>query len=796
MKRLLSTLTVAALVFALVACGSSQDRRDSFYAKAQQLAAEGKHQDAQVELKNAIKIDPKFAKGYTLLGKEQLQDRNWPGAFGSFQRAAELDPEDIEAHLGLCKLYLLSRSIDKAEQKADLILSKQPAHVEAGVIKSIALTKKNRIPEALATLEKLQQANPDNADVFIARSEAHAAQKDMAAAEAVLLQGLAKNPQHLLLNLQLANHYMQLKRYDEAEKRFTDIVNLDPNNASGNMLLVDFYFRSGQQDKATQALSVLAQRFPKEGSFRVTQANSAMAAGKPAEAEAVLVRGLQDIPDSKDIRVALAEHYLRTGQFAKVEPLVQEMIQKEPEHPQTVAARRLLANAFVASQQPDKARVQLDALFKRNPRDTEGHLISGALNLQAGKVREAIVELREVADADPKNMKALELLVRAHMVNKEPALAEALLGKHVADYPENSQARLLLVEVLLQTGKTDRALGELNALSGADQKNPAIFNTVGDIYAQKQNLGAAKAAYQRAVAVAPKDPAGHIKLGRILWASRDARGAHAAFDQALALAPDARDAVEAKVSLFMQEKRAQDALAFARQRVAAQPNDAFGYALLGRVMMESGDLPGAEQQLLKSVQLAPDVAAPYQYLGTLYIRQGKLDAGLGKFREAYAANPGNAAAGLALATLLQTNNNRAEAISTYEKILAKNPDFAPAVNNLAYLYADEHATPAELQKAQVLAERLKAVDAPVTFDTIGWVQLKLGNKEEALRYLLRAWDKANGMPTVAYHLGMAYQAKGDASSAAKWMEKSLAGNAQFPERAAATAELARLRGKK
>ncbi len=796
MKRLLRTLALAALFLALTACGSSQDRRDSFYAKAKQLVTEGKPQDAQVELKNAIKIDPKFAKAYSLLGTVQLQERNWSGAFASFQRAVDLDPEDIEAQLGVCKLYLLSRNLDKAEVKADLILSKQPGHVEAGVIKSIALTKQNRIPEALAMLEKLQQANPDNPDVFIARSEAHTAQKDTAAAEEVLLQGLAKNPSHLLLNLQLANLYTQAKRNDEAEKRFIGIVNLDPNNAAANMLLVNFYFQSGQQDKATQALAALAQRFPKEGSYRAAQAHSAMAAGKPAEAEAILTRGLQEIPESKDLRVALAEQYFRSGQFAKVEPLVQEMVQKDPDHPQTVSMRRVLANTYVALQQPDKAKVQLDALFKRNPRDTEGRLISGALNLQTGKIREAIVELREVVDADPKNVRALDLLARAHIMNKEPALAEALLAKHVADNPGHTQARMLLVEILLTAGKADRALSELNAMAGTDQKNPVIFLTMGDIYAQKQNLNAAKAAYKRAVDVAPKDPAGHVKLGRLLWASKDTRGALAAFDQALTLVPDARDAAEAKVGLLMQEKRAPDALAFAKQRVAAQPSDAFAHTLLARVMMDSGDMTGAEQLLLKAVQLAPDVPAPYQYLGMLYIRQGKLDAGITKYREAYAANPGNAPAGLALAMLLQMNNNRADAVGVYEKILDKNPDFAPAINNLAYLYADTQPTPEELKKAQILAEKLKAVDAPVTYDTIGWVQLKLGNKEEALKYLLRAWDKANGLPTVAYHLGMAYQAKGDTAAAAKWLEKSLAGNAQFPERATASAELAKLRGKK
>lgn len=796
MKNTLRLLALTALCLALLACGSSQDRRDSFYAKAQQLEAEGRNQDAQVELKNAIKIDPKFAKGYSLLGAVQLKERNWPGAFTSFQRAAELDPDDLSAHLGMCKLYLMTRNLDKAEAKADLILARQPGHVEAGVIKSIALTKQNRAPEALAMLEQLQQANPDNPDVFIARSEAHTASKDLPAAEQVLLQGLEKNPRHLLLNLQLANMYSRQGRNDEAEKRFNDIVAQDPNNAAANMLLVNFYFQSGQQDKATQALSALAQRHPKEASYRISQAQSALAAGKPAEAEAILTGALKESPDSSELRLALAEQHLRSGQFAKVEPVVQVLIDRDPNHPQSVAARRLLANAYLASQQPDKARAQLDALFKRNPRDTEGRLIAGALDMQTGKTREAIVALREVVDADPKNLRGAELLARAHIKNNEPALAETVLTRFVTDNPDNTHARMMLAETLLGLGKTERALSELSAMSGPEQKNPSVFLAMGDMYAQKQNLGAAKNTYLRATEVAPRDPAGHVKLGRLLWAARDARGAMAAFDQALAVAPGSRDAAEAKAGLLMQEKRAPEAQAFARQLLSAKPDDAFVHTLLGRILMDSGDMAGAERELSKAVQLAADVPAPYHYLGMLYIRQGKLDAGIGKYREAFAASPDNVAAGLALAMLLQLNDNRAEAIRVYEKVLAKNPDYTPAVNNLAYLYADGQPSPAELAKAQALAEKLKAVDAPVSYDTIGWVQFKLGNKEEALKYLLRAWDKANGLPTVAYHLAAVYQAKGDSAAAAKWLEKSLAGKGQFPERAQAGAELAKLRGKK
>lgn len=797
MKRILSVLAIASLVLVMAACGSSQDRRDGFYEKAQKLVAEGKLSDAEIELKNAIKIDPKFAKAYALLAKAYLQEHNWAGAFANYQRAAELNPDDIESHVGLCKLFLLSRDLKKAEERADLVLAKDPANVDAGVIKAIALTKQGRGADALAMLERMQQANPNSPDIFIAQAETHQALKDPDAAEAALLKGLEKNPRHTLILLQLATLYAEQKRTEEAEKRYQDIVAADPAKASANMLLVNFYYQSGQQDKATQALANLASRNPKEPSYRIAQGQSALSAGKTAEAEAILTQALRDIPDSRELRVAMAEFYQRTGQFAKIEPLVADSIQKEPDHPQSVVMRRILASALLASGQPDKAKPQLDALFKRNPRDLEGHLLSGTMKLQARQYREAVQELREVVDADPKNIRAVELLARAHVMNQEGPLAEALLTRFVNDNPKSLQARMLLVESLLAGGKADRAVSELSALAGPDQTNPAVFITLGDLQAQRQNLAAARAAYKRATEVAPKEPVGFVRMARTLALGKDLKGAGAALDQALALAPNSAEALEAKVGVLLLEKRAAEAKALVQARLAAQPDSVFVQTLLGRVLMDSGDLAGAEAELNKAAQLAKDNPAPYQLLGSLYMRQGKLDQGVAKYREAYDANPANTGAGMALAILLETNGKRAEAAQVYEKLLAKNPDNVPAVNNLAYLYADNpSASPEDIQKAQVLAEKLKSVDAPTTYDTVGWVQHKIGNREEALKYLLRAWDKGGNSPTIAYHLGVVYLAKGDNASAAKWLEKAVAAKGNFPEKAQAQAELAKARGKK
>lgn len=794
-RQAINLILMFGLAF-IVACSGSQERRDSFFEKAKKNIAAGEIQDAQIALKNALKIDPQFAAGYSLMGTLQIQDRNFSNAYANFIRAVELDPNELEAQLGLCKLYFLQKTFDKVEEKADIILAKDPNHIEAGVLKSIALMKGGKTSEALTRLDGLQRLHPDNIDIILAKSETYLSVEDPNNAEKIMVEAIGKNPKSVLLHLHLANFYNARKRVADAEKHFKEIAQIEPQNVGANMLLVNFYAQTGQLPKAVNALDGLTQRFPKDESYRIAHAQVVARSGSSSEVEAILLRAHKELPDSNQLRLALAEHYAQTMQASKAEDLLKEIINKDPEKPQALRARRILAGAYLASQQPDKAQTELDAVLKRNPRDTEGHFLMGNLDLQRGRVREAILELRQVVDDDPKSSKAFELLVRSHLLNNESLQAESLLKKSLKENPNNFQARMLLVETLVSSGKSDNALKELLSMAEQERNNPAVYIAMGDIYAQKQKLNEAKTAFKKVIEIAPNEPIGYTRLARVLWAQQDVRGAHAAFDQALSVSPDAKEAAEGKVSLFMLEKRQDEAVRFAKQRANAYPKDAFSIILLGRVLMETNDLAGAEQQFTQAILLIPDSSVPYHYLGQVNIRQGKIAEGIAKYREAYTANPTNPVVGLALAMLLQVHSKHDEAKIIYEKMLSQKPDFLPAVNNLAYLYAQDLPTAENLEKARGLLDRLKKVDNGVAMDTVGWVLFKLGKVDDALTEVLRASSKSKGIPTIAYHLGVIYQAKGDTDKAQRWLEKALAEKAEFPERDAAQSELKRLRGKK
>lgn len=795
LKQISQIIALVAVITVLAGCGSTQERRDSFYQKAREAISAGNTGDAQVALKNALKIDPQFAKGYALMADLHIGERSFANAFANYSRAVELDPELIDAQLGLCKLYFLQRSMDKVEEKADFILARQPKHIEAGVLKAIAQMKNGDADGALFRLVALENENPDNVDIILAKSEVYASRGQRKEAEQAIQAGIVKNPGSELLHLHIAKLLIEDNRLDDAEQHYRQIIAADENNPRGHMLLVNFYGSSGQMAKAKNLLGELAKRFPKEEAFRLGQANAASRFGTSTEVEIILEQAHKDFPDSNSVRLTLAEHYARTMQSAKAELLLQEFIKANPDLPQALKARKILASAYLSNQEGDKAQSELEAVLKRNPRDLEGHFLKGSLDLQRGRVREAILELRQVVDEDPKSVKAYEMLVRSHLLNNEGYQAESLMQKALKESPESTPMRMLYVETLVAVGKVDKAIGELSAMAEKDKNNPAVHLTLGDLQAQKKNYAAAKASYTRAAAEAPREPIPHVRLGALAWLQQDVRGANEEYDKALALFPDLQDALEAKVGLLLGEKRTDDALKFVNQRLAANPKNAYLTMLVGRIHLTANDTTKAEQSFEEAVRLSPDSSAAYQLLGQTKLRQGKIKEGIAKFREAYTANPNSPAVGLALGVLLQMHENPDEARKIYEDILKKKPDYVPAMNNLAYLYAQDLPTSENLKKAQALVDRLRKVDSGEILDTVGWVQFKAGNVEDGLTTTLRAWDKKKGLPTVAYHLGAMYQAKNDLPKAIKWYEKALGDNTPFAERDIAKSELAKLKKK-
>lgn len=117
-------------------------------------------------------------------------------------------------------------------------------------------------------------------------------------------------------------------------------------------------------------------------------------------------------------------------------------------------------------------------------------------------------------------------------------------------------------------------------------------------------------------------------------------------------------------------------------RVPAAAREGMEHA---RGLYESGDVSGAERQLLTVTQTWPELSGPWLNLGIVQQRAGETEAAEQSMRAAIAANDNNVYAWNQLAALLRDGGRFEEAQQSYEAALQRWPDYGDAHRNLGIL---------------------------------------------------------------------------------------------------------------
>jgi tetratricopeptide (TPR) repeat protein len=125
-----------------------------------------------------------------------------------------------------------------------------------------------------------------------------------------------------------------------------------------------------------------------------------------------------------------------------------------------------------------------------------------------------------------------------------------------------------------------------------------------------------------------------------------------------------------------------------------------------------------------------------------------------------------------------------QAEAQYRKCLQLNRDYQEALNNLAFLLAEEGQ---RLDEALSLAQ--KAVQASKqsvqSSDTLGWIYLKQGHLDAANQIFAALVRKDAKNPMLHYHLGLVLHQRGDLAQAKVELQAALAGGLSQHDRNAA-----------
>jgi len=137
------------------------DAADRHYALGRSLVLSGDLRGGWVHLQRAIALRPGFALPRVLWGQLLLQRGQSADALEAFRRAAEEDPQCVEAHLSLGTALVLSGAARRAVSSYDAAIAIAPSGFRAHLLRGWALRQCDRLDEAVTSLETALRLQPD-----------------------------------------------------------------------------------------------------------------------------------------------------------------------------------------------------------------------------------------------------------------------------------------------------------------------------------------------------------------------------------------------------------------------------------------------------------------------------------------------------------------------------------------------------------------------------------------------------------------------------------------------------------
>src|ERR1017187_1153690 len=131
--RRLSVLLIAAAW--LAGCSSDPNQKKlRFVSSGAKYFSEHKYQEAIIQFRGAVQIDPKFAAAHYQLAQAYLAAGNPAAAFREFYQTVDLDPANLDAKLNLAKLLIDNRQIREGQMIAQAVIKVDPGNASGHAI--------------------------------------------------------------------------------------------------------------------------------------------------------------------------------------------------------------------------------------------------------------------------------------------------------------------------------------------------------------------------------------------------------------------------------------------------------------------------------------------------------------------------------------------------------------------------------------------------------------------------------------------------------------------------------------
>lgn len=741
------------------------------------------------------------AHGRLWLGQLQVARQQWRQARETYEQALDEMPTDSNAWRILGDVrQQLSQPIE-AETAYRQSVELNPRNTAAWQRLAQLYDNRGEHNQALDAMRQLLHFSGGDMNVYLAYLDYLGRHGDRREALTRRLELARQLPDNMSNQLAIAQLHLQLDQRDKAGQILDQLLADNPDNRQVVLAMAGFARIGGQPERGKQLIREYIGRQGEQASIEdwLGFARYLRQAGQPDAAEAAYRQAIRyEDAEMKQASRELADWLFASRNFDEAAELYADILQATEAEQLKLNVWRRYVDTLVQADRIEEAQQQLQGLLEMADRDAQIALLQGLIAerqdriADAGEAYDAAValnpslsaayvqraryrldlddaqqralaerDLQRAIDLDQRQILPREMLRQLYIERGDLEAATNISEQMVERRPEYLPGRVALAELYLRRGRSE--MGSLERLLEESEQMFAGQPVWDQIRARMaamagqtdQAVASLRQAYEK-----QKTPTALVNyLEGLLTVGQ----AQTALD---VLRDDWADALED--SAVLQAVRAR-CLSMLNRRDEAISG--FKTAL-----NQSLQNPRQLQVVTTHLNRSLDVEARLALLQPLsdsdttgyiemniaqsLVAQGKLDEAIDRLGALVAAEPDSATALRMLASTCYQARRYDEARRYYEQLLEKAGEDLMALNNLAYLLADQlDAAEAAIPYAK---RALAAVDDNPArraniLDTLGWVQFKAGHLTEAIGSL-RQSVALRAMPANHLHLGQAYLA--------------------------------------
>lgn len=766
MKITTRIMLMAAILMLQVGCG--EQTSDQHLAHARQHIVDADYESASIELKNALQKNASSAEARWLLGTLYLDSGDPASAEKELTRALELgwNPNDTQPRLATA--LLAQREYARVDAIRYENLDSAPA---AQVLAARALSALAQgEPEAANRYIQLALGKlPDSSDVKMAQARILAAQGNLNAALPVVEDILVNDATNVAAMGLKADILRLLGNSDGALLAYDRLLELDDNfNARFQRALINL--QRNDLNAAQRDTTAILEAHPHHPTSNYLQGMIHFQNKAYPEAITALSLAQPATQIFPMIPFYLGSSHLLVGNLDQAGEFASRFHSFAPHDPM---GRKLLATIRLQQGKPGEVQKLVRPILDRNPDDIDALNLMASALMRDGRSDEGLEMLAHISRLQPDSPAAQIKLGAGLMITGQDEAAARHFETAVDLDEKYQQADILLVMNYLHKKDYQAAIDAAKAYGSRHPRSTTPHNVLGKVYLSANRPDDASRSFNKALSIAPGDPAANHALATMALNKGDLETARSHYQTVLEDHPDSLPTLIQMARLDAREQNKEALVMHLERAITAHADALEPKLMLARYYAATGK-PEKISPILATVSEAQrDTPQVLQLQALAQISAQDHAEASYTLEQLMEVTQETASSHHLLAVAANGSGDQAKAREELKKAIALDPDYLPSLVTLARIAATEQnqrdfeaylARLTELKPNASEVLRLRSLDA-----------LSKGDLESALDYSGRAF-KAKASTQTLLELAKARQLAGEPDDATKllqdWLEKS------------------------